>query len=59
MGQKWTNEEKQIIRDNYIKMSDEELHLLIPTHTKCSIECKRKSMGLIKENGTMFWKTTS
>lgn len=51
MRQKWTDIEQQIIKNNYKKMSDEELHKLIPLHSICSIECKRRSMGLIRENG--------
>lgn len=48
MGQKWTSEEIQIIQDNYKYMSDEELHNLIPLHSKTSIESKRKDIGLIR-----------
>lgn len=45
---KWTTEEINIIIDNYKNMSDDELCSLLPNRTKTGIECKRKSMGLIR-----------
>lgn len=45
---KWTNEEIDIIKNNYKNMSDEELMTLLPNRTLSSIECKRKKMGLLR-----------
>lgn len=45
---KWKDEEIQIIEKNYLTMSDEELHKLIPLHSKIAIETKRKDMRLLK-----------
>lgn len=44
----WTNEEVQIIKDNYRTMTDEELVGLFINRSKSSIESKRKSMNLIR-----------
>lgn len=46
MVAKWTDSEIEIIKDNYKTMSDDELSLLIPAHTKCAIETKRRKLGL-------------
>lgn len=43
---KWKEEEIKIIKDNYEQLTDEELHQLIPNHSKISIECKRRKLGL-------------
>lgn len=43
---KWTEEEINIIKENYESMSDEELTTLLPNRNKCAIECKRKKLGL-------------
>lgn len=45
---KWTDEEIEIIKNNYESMSDEEMMNLLPNRTKISIECKRKKLGLIR-----------
>ena len=43
---KWFENEIQIIKDNYKKCTDIELHELIPRHSVNSISCKRKEMKL-------------
>ena len=45
---KWYEYEIEIIISNYEKMSDEELHKLIPNHSVSSIATKRKDIGLIR-----------
>lgn len=48
---KWYDEEKQIIIDNYKEMSDEELCNLIPRHSALSIGTMRKSLKCLREKG--------
>lgn len=50
MRTEWTEDELLIIKENYQNMNDEELSLLIPNHSVCSIATKRKRMGLTKSN---------
>lgn len=44
MRNKWTEEEKQIIYDNYNNLSDIELSELIPRHSFLSIVTERKKL---------------
>lgn len=41
----WNDWEIQFLKDNYIKMTDEELGIIL-NRTKCSVETKRKKIGL-------------
>lgn len=50
MRNKWTNEEIQLIYDNYNNMTDKELTAVIPMHSESSIATKRKSLGLHRTN---------
>lgn len=50
MRNKWTEEEKQIIYDNYNNLSDIELSELIPRHSFLSIVTERKKLGCHKTN---------
>lgn len=45
----WTEEEKQIVRDNYLNLSDEEISKLIPNHSVGSIATMRRRERLIRE----------
>ena len=45
---KWTEEEINIIKNNFENMTDEELTILLPGRSKCSIECKRKKLGYLR-----------
>ena len=45
---KWTKEEIDIIENNWETMSDEEMTSLLPSRSKCAIECKRKKLGFIR-----------
>ena len=48
---KWSDDEKQIIINNYKEMSDEELSQLIPRHSISSITTMRKNLKCIREKG--------
>lgn len=48
---KWYDEEKQIIIDNYENMSDEELCSLIPRHSLTSITTMRKDLQCQRKRG--------
>lgn len=50
MINKWTNEEIQLIYNNYQNMTDKELASLMPTHSETSITTKRKRLGLHRTN---------
>ena len=50
MRNKWTNEEIQLIYDNYKIMTDKEMMSIIPTHSEASITTKRKRLGLHRTN---------
>lgn len=50
MRNKWTNEEIQLIYDNYKNMTDKEMTHLIPLHSELSITTKRKRLGLHRTN---------
>lgn len=45
---KWINEEIEIVKNNYITMTDEELHALIPNHSVSGIATKRKQIGCVR-----------
>ena len=45
---KWTEEENDIIRNNWEKMSDSELSKLIPNHNTKSISYQRQKLGLLR-----------
>lgn len=44
---RWTEEENDIIRNNWEKMNDSELSKLIPNHNIKSISCQRQKLGLL------------
>ena len=48
MGCPWTKQEIDILKDNYASCTDQELCLLIPQHSKKSIQSKRVELNLIK-----------
>lgn len=50
MRNKWTNDEIQLIYDNYENMNDKELSFIITTHSEASITTKRKRLGLHRTN---------
>lgn len=50
MRNNWTNDEINVIQNNYEKLSDKELMQLIPNHSETSIATKRKRMGLHRTN---------
>lgn len=45
----WTEEEKRIVRDNYLSLSDEDIAKLIPNHSATSIATMRRRERLIRE----------
>lgn len=49
MRNNWTEDELNLIRDNYNNMSDEELGTIIPRHTAVLIATKRKRMNLHRD----------
>lgn len=51
-GNKWTEEEMQILVDNYLFMTDKELSELIPNHSAGSINSTRNKLGLKKGHYT-------
>jgi hypothetical protein len=50
MANKWTEEEIKFIKDNYLAMSDNEISNYLGTHSKNSVETKRKRLGLLYPN---------
>lgn len=50
MRNRWTNEERQIIHNNYNTLSDAELAVLIPRHSCSSIATERKRLGCHRTN---------
>lgn len=42
----WTNDEINILKNNYGKISNDEIQLLLPTRTYCSITTKAEKLGL-------------
>lgn len=51
---KWTNEEIEIIENNYLLMTDKELQKILPNRSEVSISSKRKKMGLQKPPYTKY-----
>ena len=49
MNNKWTDEEIEIIKQNYKDLTDEELTQLLPRRTLSSVKTKRKDLKLIKD----------
>lgn len=47
---KWTEEELDFIKDNYLQLSDKEISEHLGTHTELSVANKRKRMRLTKSN---------
>lgn len=48
MRNNWTKEELDFIKNNYLRMSDEELSSSLKTHTPASVATRRKRLGLIR-----------
>ena len=51
---KWTDEEKQIIKDNYQFYSDKELTQFLPRHSESSITTMRKDMSLYRKGNVKY-----
>lgn len=47
---KWTNEEIQYVKDNYLKLSDKEISENLKTHSEKSVVTKRKRIGCTRTN---------
>ena len=45
---KWTEEEDQILKDNYNILTDDKLAELLPNRTRSSVYARRKILGLNK-----------
>ena len=44
----WTKQEIEILKDNYLSCTDQELHSLISQHSLDAIQNKRMVLGLVK-----------
>lgn len=51
---KWTDEEVQILRDNYLTCSDEELTKMLPGRTEVMVGHKRRKCGFLR-GSYKFW----
>ena len=56
MRNKWTKEELDFIKENYIYLSDKEISEILNNHSECSVTTKRKRMGLIRTNRKYSFK---
>ena len=50
MSVKYTKEEINFIKENYLKLSDKEISEVLKTHSEISIATKRKRLGLTRTN---------
>lgn len=50
MSNKWTNDELDFIKNNYLNMTDKEISEYFGTHSEISVASKRKRMHLTKSN---------
>lgn len=50
----WSNEEIQILKNNYLKFTDLEMCVLIPNHSESSIRTKRKQLNLLREQKSKY-----
>ena len=58
MKKRWTKQEEQLLKDNYHKMSRQDLLKVLPNRSKASLAQKAKSLGLSGYSGNHSWHST-